>query len=154
MKVIDRASGPAGARAVAAGLHPARRLAAVARFHVSTAGMQNFELLWERPIYLRVMGNTFRDQRHRDADHVAAGLSGRARHGEWSRRLRRWLMFLVLVPFWTSLLVRSFATVILLQRHGPLNSFLLGLGVVGEPLPLLYNMTGSWRAPCRSCCRS
>ena len=31
---------------------------------------------------------------------------------------------------------------ILLQRHGPLNSFLIGFGLVEEPLPLLYNMVG------------
>ena len=46
-------------------------------------------------------------------------------HG--SARLRRWLIFLVLVPFWTSLLVRAFATAILLQRHGVVNSFLIAL---------------------------
>jgi putative spermidine/putrescine transport system permease protein len=61
-------------------------------------------------------------------------------HG--SARLRRWLVFLVLVPFWTSLLVRAFATAILLQRHGVVNSFLIGFGFIEEPLPLLYNMTG------------
>jgi len=64
-------------------------------------------------------------------------------HG--SARLRRWLVFLVLVPFWTSLLVRSFATAILLQRHGVINSFLTGFGFIEEPLPLLYNFTGLLR---------
>jgi putative spermidine/putrescine transport system permease protein len=59
-----------------------------------------------------------------------------------SPRTRRWLIFLVLLPFWTSLLVRTFATVILLQRTGPLNAMLQGLGLIGHPLPLLYNMTG------------
>ena len=47
-------------------------------------------------------------------------------HG--SARLRRWLIFLVLVPFWTSLLVRAFATAILLQRHGVVNSLLVDAG--------------------------
>ncbi len=57
-------------------------------------------------------------------------------------RLRRWLIFLVLLPFWTSLLVRTFATVILLQRTGPLNALLVGFGLTEQPLPLLYNLTG------------
>jgi putative spermidine/putrescine transport system permease protein len=38
--------------------------------------------------------------------------------------------------------VRTFATVILLQRNGPLNAMLIGFGLREEPLPLLYNMTG------------
>ncbi|MEJ1974759.1 MAG: ABC transporter permease [Acetobacteraceae bacterium] len=57
-------------------------------------------------------------------------------------RLRRWLVFLVLIPFWTSLLVRSFAMIILLQSHGPINSMLLGLGLIHAPVPLLYNLVG------------
>ncbi len=48
----------------------------------------------------------------------------------------------MLLPFWTSLLLRTFATVILLERNGPANAMLVGLGLVGRPLPLLYKMTG------------
>jgi putative spermidine/putrescine transport system permease protein len=44
-------------------------------------------------------------------------------------RLRAALTLLVLVPFWTSLMVRTFAWVILLQDHGPVQSLLAGLGL-------------------------
>jgi len=53
-----------------------------------------------------------------------------------------WLMALVMLPFWTSLLVRTAAWVVLLQREGLINSALLRLGLVGEPLTLIYNRTG------------
>ena len=43
------------------------------------------------------------------------------------------LLFLVLLPFWTSLLVRTVAWVVLLQREGILNNLLLSLGLVAEP---------------------
>ena len=105
-------------------------------------GMQNFELLWERPVYLHVMGNTLFISAVVTPIVLLLGFPVAHAMANGPARLRRWLVFLVLVPFWTSLLVRSLATMILLQRHGPLNSFLLGVGLVDEPLPLLYNMMG------------
>ena len=52
------------------------------------------------------------------------------------------LMILVLVPFWTSILVRVAAWIVLLQREGLVNKALLSVAVVGEPLELLFNRTG------------
>jgi len=52
------------------------------------------------------------------------------------------LMLLVIVPFWTSLLVRTTAWYVLLQPSGVINSMLVGLGLVSHPLPLLFNRTG------------
>ncbi|MFO1219534.1 MAG: ABC transporter permease [Burkholderiaceae bacterium] len=52
------------------------------------------------------------------------------------------LMILVLLPFWTSLLVRTAAWVVVLQREGMVNSLLLKLGVIAEPLTLIYNRVG------------
>ena len=49
------------------------------------------------------------------------------------------LLFLVLLPFWTSLLVRTVAWVVLLQREGVLNSLFLSLGIVNEPLKMIFN---------------
>jgi putative spermidine/putrescine transport system permease protein len=52
------------------------------------------------------------------------------------------LMILVLVPFWTSILVRSAAWIVLLQSNGLVNRSLLELGFISEPLPLLFNRLG------------
>ena len=52
------------------------------------------------------------------------------------------LMILVLVPFWTSILVRVAAWIVLLQSEGLVNGALLGMGVISEPLALLFNRTG------------
>ncbi|MFZ2651921.1 MAG: ABC transporter permease, partial [Burkholderiaceae bacterium] len=57
-------------------------------------------------------------------------------------RTADWLMVLVLLPFWTSLLVRTAAWVVVLQREGMVNSLLLRLGLIAEPLSLIYNRTG------------
>ncbi len=53
------------------------------------------------------------------------------------------LMVFVLVPFWTSVLVRTYAWLVLLQRNGVINSTLMKLGVIQEPLQLAHNLTGS-----------
>ena len=52
------------------------------------------------------------------------------------------LMILVLVPFWTSILVRVAAWIVLLQREGLVNKTLMALHAVNEPLTLLFNRTG------------
>lgn len=48
----------------------------------------------------------------------------------------------VLFPFWISVLVRTFSWMILLERNGPLNRFLVNLGITDQPLSLLFNDTG------------
>src|SRR5262249_39795915 len=53
------------------------------------------------------------------------------------------LMILVLVPFWTSLLVRTTAWVVLLQSEGPINHLLIGLGFVDKPLQLILSRFGT-----------
>lgn len=65
----------------------------------------------------------------------------------WLSRLpERWAnvgLVLVLVPFWTSLLVRTYAWLVLLQRRGLVNRALLDLGLIEEPLRLVHNWTGT-----------
>lgn len=55
------------------------------------------------------------------------------------------LMILVLLPFWTSLLVRTSAWKVLLQQQGVINNILVWLGLVGDDnrLALINNMTGT-----------
>jgi putative spermidine/putrescine transport system permease protein len=55
------------------------------------------------------------------------------------------LMICVLLPFWTSLLVRTTSWIVLLQQQGIINSTLVSLGIIGDDsrLSLMYNMTGT-----------
>ena len=59
-----------------------------------------------------------------------------------SARKANVLMVLVLVPFWTSILVRVAAWIVLLQSEGLVNHALIGLHLVDQPLALLFNRTG------------
>lgn len=53
------------------------------------------------------------------------------------------LLVFVLVPFWTSVLVRTYAWLVLLQRNGVINDGLLAIGLIDEPLQLAHNLTGA-----------
>jgi spermidine/putrescine transport system permease protein len=56
------------------------------------------------------------------------------RSGRW----RNLLLFLVVLPFWTSFLVRTFAMIFLMRDTGLVNSWLLNLGIIDQPLTILY----------------
>jgi spermidine/putrescine transport system permease protein len=67
------------------------------------------------------------------AGYPVAYLIGRA-----DPRWRNLLLMAVMVPFWTSFLIRTYAWVTILKSEGLLNSILLGLQVIAAPLELLY----------------
>ncbi|BDC52324.1 spermidine/putrescine ABC transporter permease [Bryobacterales bacterium F-183] len=56
-----------------------------------------------------------------------------------SVRRRTLYLNLVMIPFWTSFLVRTYAWMFLLRDTGLINTVLLATGIIAEPLPLLYN---------------
>lgn len=54
---------------------------------------------------------------------------------------RNQLLLLVMIPFWTSFLIRTYAWIAILKSQGMLNAFLLSAGVVSAPLDILYTPT-------------
>ena len=54
-------------------------------------------------------------------------------------RMRNALLLLVILPFWTNFLIRTYAWIVLLNREGVVNQALQGAGVIDSPLTLLYN---------------
>ncbi|GAA0781534.1 ABC transporter permease [Castellaniella ginsengisoli] len=62
------------------------------------------------------------------------------------KRRANLVLICILIPFWTSVLVRIAAWVVLLQREGLINSTLGDLGLIAEPLPLLFNRLGVYIA--------
>jgi len=57
-----------------------------------------------------------------------------SRHGGRRKIL---LLILVMLPFWTSWLIRTYAWMIILRDNGILNSILQGLGLISDPIPIL-----------------
>lgn len=53
-------------------------------------------------------------------------------------RFKNLLILLVIIPFWTSSLIRSYALIAMIKAKGVLNSFLISLGIIHQPLQLLF----------------
>ncbi len=62
---------------------------------------------------------------------------------ELPQKIAGLLLIAVLLPFWTSLLVRTYAMLLLLQRRGLVNETLQSIGLTTEPLQLAHNATGT-----------
>ena len=105
-------------------------------------GLQNYAALVQRPVFLRVLWNTLQISLSVTVLALLIGYPVAYTMATAGARLRRALTFVVLVPFWTSILVRSFAWIVLLQRRGLVNQVLMVLGLTSQPLPLVYNRTG------------
>ncbi|MDP3408297.1 ABC transporter permease subunit [Bosea sp. (in: a-proteobacteria)] len=93
-------------------------------------------------VYLRVLGITFRIAGYTALYSLLIGYP----LAYWLSRLpdmyRGRMLLFVMVPFWTSYLVKTFAWMIVLGRSGIINSLAMGSGVVDQPLPLLHNEFG------------
>ncbi|MEB3102095.1 ABC transporter permease [Ferviditalea candida] len=59
-----------------------------------------------------------------------------------SKAWKNFIFTAVLIPFWISLLVRTFAWTVLLQEQGIINKTLMTVGLIHVPIPLLYNTAG------------
>lgn len=101
-------------------------------------GLEQFRRLIRSPVYLTVLLRTFEIA---FAVTFASLLIGYPIALAMAKLPRRWAaltMVCVLIPLWTSTLVRSYAWIVLLQRKGVVNELLLDLGWITQPLRLIY----------------
>lgn len=104
--------------------------------------LANFWRIAETPVYLTVMRNTLEISVTVTA--LAFVLSYPIAYALTTGgvALRTFLLIGVVLPYFTSTLARTFAWIVLLGRNGVINQFLLELGWVSEPVPMLYNRFG------------
>jgi putative spermidine/putrescine transport system permease protein len=102
----------------------------------------NYGRIATTPVYLQTLVITFEIAGWTTAFALLAGYPVAYLLANSSMRTRDSLTLLVLMPFWTSFLVRTFAWMILLGRNGAVNRLLLALGVTDAPVSLIYNFTG------------
>jgi len=105
------------------------------RFGLSGA---NFTRLWD-PLYLKIYRDTFLIAGAGAAGCLAIGYPFAYWLGMRPHRHKTLLLLLVVVPFWTSILIRTYAWSLILSGNGPLSRLLMGLGVIGEPLGILHS---------------
>jgi putative spermidine/putrescine transport system permease protein len=105
-------------------------------------GLQNYVAAFAQPVYLRVFWNTIVIASSVTALCLMIGYPVAYTMAHASERGRRFLVFVILIPFWTSLLVRTYAWLVLLQQNGLINHALVGSGLIAEPVQLVYNRLG------------
>lgn len=104
--------------------------------------LENYRLFFGQPVYREMFLNTFQIAFIVTAITVLVGYPVAYLLAILPARWSGFLMLAVLMPFWTSGLVRTFAWIIILQRNGVANSLLIWTGIIDRPIPLVYNMTG------------
>jgi len=93
--------------------------------------------LFESPVYFKVIWITFKISLTVTLACILLGYPIAYLLSEVTGRTRNLLLILVLIPFWTSLLVRTYAWMVILGRQGILNNLLIRLGILHQPIKLL-----------------
>ncbi len=96
-----------------------------------------------KPIYVRTFISTFEVAGLVTLVCVLLGYPVAYLLSQLSERTAGLLMIFVVLPFWTSVLVRTYAWLVLLQRTGLVNTWLIEAGLISTPLPLVHNMLGT-----------
>lgn len=102
----------------------------------------HYERLFSSTLYVDVLNNTLKIALWTTIACLVAGYPVAYLLASVPPTSRSGLLIWVMVPFWTSFLVRSFAWMLLLGRDGVINQWLAALGVVEQPLKLMYNFVG------------
>ncbi len=105
------------------------------------ATLANFGLLIEDSLYLQAYLNSLRLAALTTIVCLALGLPMALAIARAPTTWRNLLLFGVMLPFWTSFLLRVYAWIGLLGGDGPVNALLLGAGLVDQPVQILYTQT-------------
>ena len=105
--------------------------------------LEHYRRMVEQPSYARTFATTFKVSLLTTLICVALGYPLSYAMAQMPRRAANLCMIAVLLPFWTSLLVRTYAWLVLLQRKGLINGWGERLGWWDEPLALVHNLTGT-----------
>jgi spermidine/putrescine transport system permease protein len=90
------------------------------------------------PLYLKILLRSFRISLLTTLILLIIGYPMAYRIARATKRWRTILIFLVILPFWTSDLIRSYAWMLILRDTGLINNLLIYLHIIDEPLRLLY----------------
>lgn len=116
-----------------------------ARFLLSAVDIEQHEdgsLAWrpaDRAIYREILIRTFMVSGLVTAACFVVGLPLSLYLAALEQRMARRALLLIMMPLWTSVLVRAMAWILVLGSNGPVNAALVGAGIVAHPLALVFN---------------
>jgi putative spermidine/putrescine transport system permease protein/spermidine/putrescine transport system permease protein len=105
--------------------------------------LEHYQRMWEQPSYGRTFVTTFKVSLLTTGICILLGYPLAYFLSELPKRAATLCMVAVLLPLWTSLLVRTYAWLVLLQRRGLINNWGIELGLWDEPLTLVHNLAGT-----------
>lgn len=118
-------------------------------FYVSFIGadgsfsLENYERMLKRKSYARIFRTTFEVSFMTTGLCILIGYPLAYFISQLPNRIANLCLITVLLPFWTSLLVRTYAWLVLLQKRGLVNDWAISLGLWEEPIKIVHNMTGT-----------
>jgi len=118
-------------------------------FYVSFIGadggfsLENYERMIRRKSYARIFRTTFEVSLLTTGLCILIGYPLAYFLSQLPSRLANLCLITVLLPFWTSLLVRTYAWLVLLQKRGLVNDWAISIGLWDEPVKMVHNMTGT-----------
>lgn len=108
-----------------------------------TLTLANYDLIFGTPSTLKILWTTFRVSLLVTFFCAILGYPVAYLLGLLPRRAAAFCLLAVLLPFWTSILVRTYAWMVLLARKGLVNTGLKDIGLIDEPLRLMHNESGT-----------
>ena len=99
--------------------------------------LENYRDLWH-PVYARIFGHSLVIASLTTVVCLVMGFPMAYYIARLSPRWQAFWLMLIMIPFWTNFLVRTYAWMFILRTEGLLNTVLLGLGVITTPLDMLY----------------
>ncbi len=118
-------------------------------FYVSFIGadgqfsLENYERMIKRKSYGRIFQTTFEVSLLTTGICILIGYPLAYFMSQLPSKIANLCLITVLLPFWTSLLVRTYAWLVLLQKRGLINDWGISLGLWDEPLKMVHNMSGT-----------
>ncbi len=105
-------------------------------------GLGNYEQLFANSAYSRVLLNTFSVAGLVTLFSLLLGFPLAWVITLVPRGWGRWILNIVLLSMWTSLLARTYSWLVLLQASGVVNKALMAMGIIDQPLEMVHNLTG------------
>jgi putrescine transport system permease protein len=126
-------------RTVADSIPPVAPLFSVGHEHPAlNVSLRGFRLVTHDPLYLSAFWNGIENATLTSAGCILIGFPLAFAIARSPQRRRNLYVLFAMLPFWTSFLLRAYAWMGLIRDSGPVNSILLSLGVIHQPIAILY----------------
>lgn len=106
-------------------------------FFIPVLTLEHYKDLFS-PVFLKVLWDSVRLAFFSTLVCLLVGYPFAYRIAKASPRWRPWLLLLVVIPFWTNSLIRTYALILVIGGQGMINRLLLGLGLIDAPIAMMY----------------